>query len=280
MNTYIVAPSFSISPESMQLGDIVVNPFGPELVPINRKCRHPIDAEDLIEPGIITGFSSTRKKLISGRFGLWKTFLALVGLPIGAELGLIFERGSTDLIKAGTLETYEFIATDEYVGEVLNKPNVKSYLEGRQYRVPVYMVTGLKIAKGGSVSLGQKTEAGTSGGLDRPTNVTGMEPIIQFVRNRTQSDTFDSSTDFILAFRIRRITFTMGQPKHELSLKKTSMMDGEDTIERPLARLEGAILVEQAEEEADKEGLLVEVCRDEEEKDLEWIITNGIYNPE
>ncbi len=33
--TYIVAPNLSISPDSLHLGDIIVDPLGPELTPLN-----------------------------------------------------------------------------------------------------------------------------------------------------------------------------------------------------------------------------------------------------
>ncbi|KAK0716014.1 hypothetical protein B0H67DRAFT_489990, partial [Lasiosphaeris hirsuta] len=211
-----------------------------ELIPLDRKCRHLIDEADILPVSNLAGFSSTRQTLLSGRFGLWTTFLAVLGLPAGIDLGLFLERNFNDVIKAGDLETHDFVATDDYVSQVLEKPDVKAYLGGRKYRVSVSMVTGLKIAKGASVSLEQGNQADVSASITGPEGVVDAKPLIQFVYNRTGGISFDSSTDFVLVFRVRRITFSGSEkyPKHKLLLRGTSMIYLRNKRERRRRRRE------------------------------------------
>ncbi|KAK4641741.1 hypothetical protein QC761_503510 [Podospora bellae-mahoneyi] len=164
--TYILAPNFTTSPSSLRLGDILPDPLSPDLIPLNRKSRLPINPEDLLPPTTITSFSSTRKDLLTGRFGLWTTLLAGLNLLMGAHLGLFLERGSNDVIQVPELETGEFVATEEYIQRVSEQDDVKGYLTERKYRVPVYIVTGVKIARGASVSLERTTTQSIQGKCD------------------------------------------------------------------------------------------------------------------
>lgn len=113
-----------------------------EIVPLNRKARVAIDETDLQETAIMPNFEATRKELLSGRFGLWTSFLATLGIPVEINLGIFLERNSDDVIKANELHTNEFFVTEKYVKDVVAQNDVKLYLEGREYKVPVYMVSG------------------------------------------------------------------------------------------------------------------------------------------
>lgn len=272
--TYIVAPNFAMGADILRLGDILVNPLSADLDPLNFDCRHPIDPTNIKEPNIVASFESSRKALLSGRFGLWTTFLAALGIPIGVDLGLFLERNSDDVIKAEKLVTNEFRATDDYVKEVIEKPDVKHYLQGRKYRVPVYMVTGIKVAKGASINREASTEVDAKAGASSHGNkVAKVKPLIQFVKKRSEGISFESKTDFVLAFRVRRITFVHEEPKHKLSQDGTSMMDrGGQTSRLPDFQLEGDFSREEAEEHAENEEVQVLV---EEEGDMGWVVTDG-----
>ncbi|KAK4675341.1 hypothetical protein QC764_503510 [Podospora pseudoanserina] len=225
--TYILAPNFTTSPSSLRLGDILPDPLSPDLIPLNRKSRLPINPDDLLPPTTVTSFSSTRKDLLTGRFGLWTTLLAGLNLPMGADLGLFLERGSNDVIQVPELETGEFVATEEYIQRVSEQDDVKGYLTERRYRAPVYIVTGVKIARGASVSLERTREVDARVGVSGLEGVAEVKPLLQIGRNRLQGVAFDTASEFVLAFQVRRIKFARGRVQHELSLKGTSMLGDE-----------------------------------------------------
>jgi hypothetical protein len=224
--TYIVAPAFTLSPQSLKLGDLLVDPLSPELEPLNRKCRVPIDDSDKKETAIWKEFSSTRGELLSGRFGLWTSFLALLGVPLSVDLGLFLERNSKDVISAPELQTEEFSITGEYVDKVLSKTAVKAYLERREYKVPVYMVRGVKVAKGGAkVNVEADSTVDAKAGVGP--GAGGTKPMLELVRKRSAGISFVASTDFILGFSVHKIVFKGGKVKERvLSTVGASMYDG------------------------------------------------------
>ncbi|RSL79811.1 hypothetical protein CEP51_007060 [Fusarium floridanum] len=274
--TYVVTPNFSMPSDFLQLGDIVVNPLDLELVPLNRKARVKIPDDDLSQVGIMEKFSATRQKLLSGRFGLWATFLACLGIPVSADLGLFLERNSKDVISAGELHTHEFIATDEYVSKVIKQDAVKMYLKDSKYAVPVYMITGLKIAKGASVNLDDGVKLDAKVGVTLPKAVADAKPVIQIIRNRTDGISFTSKTDFILAFRAREVTYDGVKAQHKLSLEGTSMLDGDEEVTGEiLATLGDDYSRDEATREADEEEFEVRFLEEEDESgEVEWIVAD------
>ncbi|KAI0439845.1 hypothetical protein F4803DRAFT_22314 [Xylaria telfairii] len=281
--TYIVSPNFTLSPNSLQLGDILVDPLSPNLDPVNRRCRLPIDKDDLKDISRWERFSSTRSELLSGRFGLWTTFLSLLGVPFGADTGLFLERNSKDVIIAPELQTHEFFVTDEYVKNVLAQDGVKNYMKRRNYRVPIYMVSGLKIAKGGA-SINPDVATKINGGavVTELEGVVGAKPLFQYIRNRTEGVSFGSKTDFILGFRVERIVFEGDNFKdHKLSTVGASMLDGNERIQdaSPLRfKREGDISWTIATEQAEGDEFGIIESKDEV-GDVKWFVMhhkNGV----
>ncbi|KAL2670056.1 hypothetical protein Neosp_014937 [[Neocosmospora] mangrovei] len=276
-----MAPNFSMPANSLQLGDIVVNPLDLELVPLNRKTRLKVPDDDLSPVGIVEKFSATRQKLLSGRFGLWTTFLASLGIPVSADLGLFLERNSKDVINAGELHTHEFIATDEYIGDVLKQDVIKMYLEDFNYHKSLYMITGLKIARGASVHLDDSVKIDAKLGITLPEAVADVRPVIQIIRNRTDGISFTSKTDFILAFRVRKVIYAGGKVRHELSLKGTSMLDG-DAMTGVETDLVGTIgddySREEARKEADEEEFEVQVLNEDDESGEVETVAAHLHN--
>ncbi|RTE79520.1 hypothetical protein BHE90_005977 [Fusarium euwallaceae] len=239
MNTYVVAPNFSIAPpappptgengtvpsssDRVQLGDILVDPFGPQLVAINRDCRVAIDGKLLEKVDIKGEFKTTRKKLLEGRFGLGATLLAALGIGSVIDIGLFVKRNCTDELTIDSLETHEFRVTDAYLKNVLAPQSIKDYL--KEYPgSTLYMISGLKIAKG--VSAKSKTDvtvkANAGAGDDGAVNIN----LLKFLWKRSRGQSFESSTDFVLAFQLVHIIDPKGKPKHELSLEKVTLSDG------------------------------------------------------
>ncbi|KAI0906334.1 hypothetical protein F4823DRAFT_80457 [Ustulina deusta] len=276
--TYIVSPNFTLSPNSLQLRDLLVDPLGPDLNPVNRKCRLPIDKDDLKDVSVWERFSSTHHELLSGRFGLWTTFLALFGVPFGVNITLFLAQNSKDVIIAPELQTHEFFVTDEYIAKVLAQDAVKTYMKRRKYRIPVYMVSGLKIAKGGaSVNPDVTTKIDGKVGISGPEGVAEAQPLLQFIRDRTEGITFDSKTDFVLGFRVERISFKGEDLKdHGLSTAGASMLDGDEHIIEdagsPQFKREGDISWVNATDQAEEDEFGILESR-EEASDVVWFVT-------
>jgi hypothetical protein len=255
------------------LGDIIRNPLGPELVPLNRVDRIKIPSADLVLPvDIKKNFKATRKALLSGRFGIWVTLLATLGLPLGVEIGLFLERNSEDVISVSELETLEFIATDDFVNKSMKLKSIEAYLEGcRDPPPPLYMVTGLKIVRGASAKSEATAKAEASFGANVP--VADVKNILEFTKSRTAGESFDGSTPFVLAFRARKILYKKGKFEHTLFLKGASMMDGSHVIKESEVEVNGLgedVILDETLLEDDE----IHVQKDDED-DIEWIVSNS-----
>ena len=216
----------SPSPQgSLHLGHIVRNPFDPEVIPLNRKDRIAILKVDIPPPDIKNGFTFTRDKLRSGGVGVWGQFLEIIGLDVGAE----FEYANDEVIHVNRLETVVFDPDIDYVRQAMKSTSVKAFLEASKFALSVYMVTGLKIVRG--ASMGSTAIRASCAKLGLSTSVLdsgiSIRAIIDASKQSYKGTSFEKSTDFVLAFRVRRVRFIKSQLEQKIYTKGASMMDGD-----------------------------------------------------
>lgn len=207
-NTYILLPNMTTSPPpqgSLQLGHIVRNPSDPEVIPLNRKDRIAIPEVDILPPDIKNGFTSTRGKLRSGGVGVWAQFLGTIGLDAGAGS----EYANDEVIHVNQLETVVFDPDIDYVRQAMKSTSGKAFLEASKFALSVYMVTGLKIVRGASMGSTAIRASCAKLGLSTPVLDSGISigAAIDASKQSYKGTSFEESTDFILAFRVRRVRF-------------------------------------------------------------------------
>jgi hypothetical protein len=225
--TYILLPNMTTPPPPLgplHLGHIVRSPSEPEVISLNRKDRVPIPDSEIPPPDIKEGFTSTRGKLRSGSLGIWAQILASIGL----EASVGFERGDDEVIHVSWLETMVFDPDIEYVRQAVNSTSVKAFMEASQYALPVFMITGLKIARGASTGSSATRAASQKLGLSVPVGGVSIGPSLDATQKRFEGTSFEGSTDFVLAFRVRRVRFKKGQLEQKIYTKGASMMDGDE----------------------------------------------------
>jgi hypothetical protein len=112
------------------------------------------------------------------------------------------------------LENRIFQPTDESIEEALQYPQVVRFVAKRGYRRPLFMITGVKIAWGANIS----KEAAKARGLSAKAGIYGM---LGGVRGDMtaggeasellrEKETFDTPSDFVFAFRLRKIFYEKG----------------------------------------------------------------------
>ena len=130
------------------------------------------------------------------------------------------------------------------------------------------MISGLKIVYGASLVSESTSMVETSLGATVPG--ADVKRIVEFTKSRTEGQSFDGSTPFVLAFRARRILYTNGKWEHRLSQKGASMMDG------ALKLKEFKLDVNGLGEDAAPDGDMLEddevVVQKDEEDDFGWIV--------
>jgi hypothetical protein len=145
-----------------------------------------------------------------GRAGVLARFFG--ALP-WASLGASFDAKTVVHYSFRDLETTYFSPSQAYVEAAVNKPQLKEYLDGAQY-TPVYMITGLKIARGPDAQATNRRTYGREGygKVGVTTSMAGYPIVVDAgevaLRQSGVDDTsFGGSSDFVVGYRLCKITF-------------------------------------------------------------------------
>ncbi|OCL01390.1 hypothetical protein AOQ84DRAFT_11085 [Glonium stellatum] len=243
--TYFLTPSFDYPPTGpILLGNIISSPKYPDK-PLNRASPGPAIPAAALTTTTKTDWKSTAAKSHAGRVGLWAKFLEVV-VGVGVDVGTSWERGTADEYRFDRLETlfFEPLAVEGYLESVMKAPGVLRYLEKSRGRKPLYIVKGVKIARGASAkTLRTRADGGRLGVsvdgtlMAAPVNVG---PELEAEVKKEDVVEFGGSDDFVFAYRLGRIKID----------RKTGGMEEEDHDDGALFGLPGAGDDEDEEEKA------------------------------
>lgn len=209
--TYHLPPNFSIPPDGpFQLGT-VIRDFNrhAKMRPFNQSRKSRIE----IPPGNIytdhkSGFEATRARLKAGELGIWAKFVGVDG--VGAEAKVSAERSENDVYKFENVETTFFYPESTYVSKSMELSDVKDYLSATDYKKPVFLVTGLKVANGISVQHNKSTQvaAVANVGINNP-EVVGVQagPGASFGVENSPGYSFSSSSDIVVGIQCSKVYY-------------------------------------------------------------------------
>ncbi|KAI0968933.1 hypothetical protein F4678DRAFT_441988 [Xylaria arbuscula] len=191
----------------------------------------------------------SRGKLRGGKLGIFTKFLNVV-LGVGVDATVGWEMNDMSHFAFESLETTQFSPEPEYVHDCISAEPVRRYLEKSRFRKPIYIIIGLKIAKGatarsfkrravdGEISVGADatswTGAPVNGGIEVGRNMGSKEDA-----------SWEGASDFIFAFRVRKIVVERktGSVCKEEDYKKGAMlesvMEKTDGLEFDITEREG-----------------------------------------
>ncbi|KAI8201251.1 hypothetical protein K4K48_004749 [Colletotrichum sp. SAR 10_66] len=204
---YHIAPHFGIPPTEagglLELGSIIVSINNAD-DPINQHCHVRIPISTLF-CSHQKGFSATRSSMTSGEYGIW----ARVFSASGGELTFAGERSVKDVYHFRSIDTIYFNPSQEYLEESMNKTDVKQYMDIFDAD-SLYMVTGLKTARGPSVqsSKSRKWANTVELGLQEPGGIPiELGPKFNTSKETRQEQGFEDSADFIVGIRVSKLMY-------------------------------------------------------------------------
>ena len=204
--TYILAPTRDTPPEGpICLGNIIASPADPEEKENQSPPRERL-GDNQTYNARKSGWSDigTARHTIEG--GLFAKFLSVFG--IGGEASLKHRGSSSTSLSAAFVDTCWFNPTKDYIKESIQDPGVRSYIEENRWQSPVYMITGLMIVRGAAASKKAMAEKGirTQFGADITVGVPlTVGPKLDVERAEEHNILFDHASDFVLAYRLRKI---------------------------------------------------------------------------
>ena len=205
--TYILAPTRDSAPDDLiLLGNIIISPHSPE-ERLNEEI--PISFMKDIQPSTShkEGWKDSQGRHHNLSGGIFAQFLQMVGL--GGDIDGGHDSRDQNQLFVEKMDTYYFYPTDAQINKSIKDPGVQRYLEKNHYHQPVFMITGLMIARGASaVQSSLKSHVfRTKIGIDltaigAPITVG---PKFSMSGGRDRDLAWEKSSDFILAYRLTRI---------------------------------------------------------------------------
>lgn len=167
-----------------------------------------VPAEDDTSKSTKTGFEWTRERDKEKKFGVWTKFLSVL-LGGGIDIGHRRTTSIHDLYTFKEMTTKESFPTNAYLEKMVRDGPVRKYLERFDFEKPVYVVVGIKAVSGTTVKQVLKKERSTDFKVSFDATQTGtpvsLGPEVKVGNKDGDTVGFTGSSDFVFAFRIRKI---------------------------------------------------------------------------
>lgn len=209
VKTYLLAPNFTFKPGGpIALGNILANPLRPHRVlsALDPNASFKPEVEIVLD----YDYKTTRGKGHGAKLSLWAQFLQTVSAKISAEKDV-------DALSKYTIDCLEtrYFKVGPSVDEVaarLNVPRVQAALRSSIFNLlgtsrPLYIITGLKIAKGFSMSIERRMRHADSMEAAMPiTENISVGGNVEVQSRSTEGVEFRSGGDIVFAYEVMKIT--------------------------------------------------------------------------
>ncbi|OIW25727.1 hypothetical protein CONLIGDRAFT_708492 [Coniochaeta ligniaria NRRL 30616] len=240
---YHSPPNYSINPPDkggfLKLGSILKS-IDTADEPLNHDCHVPIP-QNTKQTHTQRGFTARQSAMTRGDYGVWAKLFGVEAA--GGQVSWAHGRSGEDVFHFREVYTEYFIASREYARESMGRDEVDFYVN--EAEKPVYLVTGLKTARGPSVwsAEGKSDEVKFELGLHQPGGIpVELGPKLDSSRERRREMGFEDSDDFVVGIRVKELVYR----KHRLKRKR-----GELSVEEFNT---GAVLAGDDDEDEEADG--------------------------
>lgn len=201
LKTYLFAPNFTTHLDgNIQLGAIIANPFRPNKsivqIPFNIETDTHVEHDPSISPGVSASVHAN----------MFAKFLETAS----ANIGLQSDKSILDHYTMDTLETISYkrdITDDEAADIVDSNPKIQYAMKNSILgSAPVYIVTGLKIAKGFHLTSELTKSKGFNVGAAIPiTEQISSGADLSFSQGKTLSQQSSTAQDIVFAYQLHMV---------------------------------------------------------------------------
>lgn len=227
------------------------------------------------------GFVATRWRLKSGELGLWAKCLGVNGL--GGEARISGKRSENDTYKFDSVDTEYFYPSPSYISQCMGLSDVKEYTEVTKYKKAVYLVTGLKVAKGAAVRLEADSEI--NGKLEVALNNPGSAPVQLGPRAEGSVedkpvDDFKESSDIVVGLQCLKIyykssLFSAGKQMKDVVYTDGATFLGDEQIKKQEVLFEDLVFAVPEDYDSSKVSAHSQVMGEGKEDEI-WILPSGL----
>lgn len=198
------------------LGSIIRSTSAPQF-PLNR--LNAVTVTDAYPPIIETDWKKTVSAETGQGLGVFAQFLQLATLgssPLDANVEVAHTRATGSVFAFDTLTTLSFEPSLEYVGEAIKAPAVQAWLKEPRQRfspasVSLYLVTGIKLAKGARIRFSKEYKTTVSGHIGVDLSALGapltVGPKGHWTSAKADETELNRESEFVFAFCVKRLRF-------------------------------------------------------------------------
>lgn len=205
--SYFLAPNWTYEADGpIALGSIITDPRCPE-DSLNAESEIPL-------PMINVDSTKADYRAVLGQsrdIGVGVSASILSFLGVGGDLTVHKTKNQVHAFDIKRLRTQQFAPALDYVEANMQLPNVQRYLQDTKFRRDLYMITGIQIAYGGSISSFSTTQHGYStqiGVNGIPAGVPlEIGPHLSSSAEKTAGISFGPATEFVFAYRLKKIIY-------------------------------------------------------------------------
>ncbi|KAH7308639.1 hypothetical protein B0I35DRAFT_442336 [Stachybotrys elegans] len=198
--TYFLVSSWDFPKGSICLGSLTSSPAQPH-VTLFKPGDDDIDTPTY--PTTKDDYTDTMRSEKGGKGGLFFRFLDLFGL--GAEASVKYDRKAVLKYSFKRMHTEWFIPSEELVAKAVQSKKAANHLKRTAYESPLYMITGLKVVEGASVTTLKGKGKGFTAFLGVEASQVSVGPQASHNSQSDELQTFSNSTPIIFAFQLQEI---------------------------------------------------------------------------
>jgi hypothetical protein len=181
---------------------------------------------------------ATRGKMRSGEAGVWAQILESIDFKIQSK----YEKSADDTYVIDTIDTSFFVPSIEYLQKSVTPQGIVDHLKASRWKKPdVFIVTGIKVAKGAKIVLGKKTsaEGSLSGAFDLASSGVPVKAGASAGAKAAAGESTEFSGDnFVLAYQLRKIVCKKGIVVDSEEYKVGAMLEDENSVKQPSVEIE------------------------------------------
>jgi hypothetical protein len=223
--TYFLAPTRDTPPSGpIFLGAIITSPRSPELSLNNKKS--PLLTALEVSTSTLRDSTRTLSKGAKGKAGVWCEFVVDIG--VGGNAGTTWDNTEVAEYKFGELVTKTIAPGLDEVRKLFSDDAVQQAIKDSRFGSNLYMITGVKIARGAEVAISKVKALGGNLHFGVDTTPFGVPlkvgPDLENERSKGQGLTEKHDYDFVFAYRLREIRYKRREVKEQKEYAKGDLM--------------------------------------------------------
>lgn len=223
--TYFLAPTRDSKPSGpIFLGSIIKSPRSPE-ISLNGK-KSPLLKDLEVSESTITNASYNIFQTRKGKVGIWAEFIQ--GSGIGGNISGNWDNAEVTSFKFDELVTRTIAPESLEVRAMFKDDNIQMAMKNSRFRDNLYMVTGIKIARGADVAIskirakGGNLHFGIDGSASGIPLTIGPDVSVHSSKGQGLKERHDE--EFVFAYRLREIVYVRKEVKDQKEYRKGDLM--------------------------------------------------------